>query len=295
MSAALLCPDARRAPFLVRARAVLALLLLLSAATFGAAEPRRPDGSRKSMPINSTPVLVHVAPNAGGGAYETGGGAHLHGCGATKGTACTLAAALLHSPPFATLRLAPGVYTGAHRVTKSFFLQGGGANGDVVFDGRHQDRPLWFDGVPARMEGLVFINGFGSGAGCALVTMPHDDPVQSNYIRHCSFANCTASGSGPTNGRAVAGALAIVYGRSSTRHLELNSSSFDDNYGRGAEAAGALMVRFGARTCCHRPRRGSPTFPVPSTQGPSWWNPRRTTQAQRPGGAHAPSTRLTAP
>jgi hypothetical protein len=113
----------------------------------------------------------------------------------------------------------------------------------VTFNCRGVSRGVWFDGVPAQVEGIHFIDGYGEGAGCVLSQQHTESPTTASSISKCTFTGCTAISSPSFNG--VGGAVLIAYSKvRSPRTYTIVRSTFESNYARGdSRAGGAVAVR----------------------------------------------------
>jgi hypothetical protein len=198
---------------------------------------------------------------------------HKAACGRTAASACHLLDALRFALPHSTLRFLPGTYYGAYRVTVPLRMV---ADGEVFFDGEGVLRPLWFDNVPASLEGFIFINGYGETAGGVLVTRTQDDFREINFFVNVSFLNCTGYAKPGGAHEIAAGGLAVIYKRSSSRPLaEILKGQFERNYVRSKDrtvAAGGILFRYGMTDGPTEAAKGSKatsaqqtaTFPFPS-------------------------------
>jgi hypothetical protein len=112
----------------------------------------------------------------------------------------------------------------------------------VTLDCRGSQRGIFFDGVPAHVDGINFIDGYGEGAGCILSTQAAALAHHSSVITRCTFTGCTGVLSPSIS--AVAGAVLIFHEHTRVpRTYSVARSTFQNNYARGeVRPAGALGV-----------------------------------------------------
>ena len=206
------------------------LVVLLSISATSALESRvvsEPSSASDSYTVHVTASSLSMAEDCG-----------------TLAEPCSLQGAILHAPPYATLTLEPGVYSCGFRIVKPLYFVASGAG--VVMDCKHHQRALWFDNVPARIDGITFRNGYGEAAGCVLITMNSNHPAELNNITRSRFVNCTGYGRPGYWHDVVGGALAIIYDVTSGRSIEVVHSNFSFNHARSsALAAGAMTLSYG--------------------------------------------------
>jgi hypothetical protein len=162
-------------------------------------------------------------------------------CGSLTSPCRTIAHATRIAAPHSVINVGNGTYSCGIHVTvplaivaldTGVFLQCNGAS-----------RGIWFDGVPAQVEGVHFLNGYGEGAGCIVSSQHVEHPYMSSTITRCTFQGCTGIASPLFRG--VGGAVLITYTFTrNPRPYSFLRSQFEQNYARGdSRPAGALSVR----------------------------------------------------
>lgn len=203
--------------------------------------------SHFALGLFATLLAALAAAVAAGNLHVAPSGSMAQPCGNATTPACSLETGIEMAAPYTTLVLSSGVYRGAWHIAKPLRFQAS-QRGAVIFDGEARHRPLWFDNVPADLDGIVFQNGFGEHAGCLLVTVATARRMTTNISR-CEFVNCTAVPAtsrthitGRIPGNLVGGAVAILYTSTSSTAHEITDSTFSRNYARGELAAGGAVV-----------------------------------------------------